>query len=161
MPATRHLDGNGSRVQGAKAPPLPAVHDELVRRDFTAEVPDTLWVGDITEHPTGEWKLCLCAFKDLWSTRIVGYSINDHMTTNLAVAAIHNAVVLRDTDGTVRHADGGSQFRCRAFTVTLDELDLNGSMGHVGAAGDNAVIESFFSLLQENVFNTRRWDIRD
>ena len=45
MPATRHLDGNGSRVQGAKAPPLPAVHDELVRRDFTAEVPDTLWVA--------------------------------------------------------------------------------------------------------------------
>lgn len=139
----------------------PPVHDDLVDRDFTATGPNQRWVGDITEHPTAEGKLYLCSFKDLWSNRIVGYSIADRMTSALAVGAIRNAGLRRDAAGVTVHTDRGSQFRSRAFVSTLNELHMIGSMGRVGACGDNAAAESFFSLLQKNVLNRQRWDSRD
>lgn len=139
----------------------PPVHDDLIDRDFTAEQPNQRWVGDITEHWTGEGKLYLCTFKDLWSNRIVGYSIADRMTSALAVTAIRNAGLRRDCDGVIVHTDRGSQFRSRAFTSTLNELNMVGSMGRVGACGDNAAAESFFSLLQKNVLNRQHWATRD
>jgi putative transposase len=88
----------------------PPVHDDLVGRDFTAAGPDRTWLTDITEHPTAEGKLYLCAFKDLWSNRIVGYSMDSRMTAQLAVSALRNAVALRSPAGTVVvHSDRGSQ----------------------------------------------------
>lgn len=141
--------------------PGPPVHDDLVARDFTAEGPNQVWVGDITEHRTDEGRLYLCTFKDLWSNRIVGYSIADRMTSALAVAAIRNAALRRESAGVTVHTDRGGQFRSRAFVSTLNELDMIGSMGRVGAAGDNAAAESFFSLLQKNVLNRQRWATRD
>jgi transposase InsO family protein len=62
---------------------------------FTAEAANELWLGDITEHRTGEGKLYLCAFKDVHSNRIVGYSIDARMKSGLAVAALNNAVARR------------------------------------------------------------------
>jgi len=141
--------------------PGPPVHDDLIDRDFTAERANQRWVGDITEHRTDQGRLYLCTFKDLWSNRIVGYSIADRMTSALAVAAIRNAALRRDSNGVIVHTDRGSQFRSRAFVSTLNELDMTGSMGRVGAAGDNAAAESFFSLLQKNVLNRQRWATRD
>ena len=141
--------------------PGPPVHDDLIERDFTADAPNQRWVGDITEHRTGEGRLYLCSFKDLWSNRIVGYSIADRMTSALAVAAIRNAALRRDCVGVTVHTDRGGQFRSRAFVSALNELDVVGSMGRVGAAGDNAAAESFFSLLQKNVLNRQRWATRD
>jgi hypothetical protein len=73
----------------------PPVHDDLVRRDFTTDGPNRLWLTDITEHATGEGKLYLCAVKDVFSKRIVGYSIDARMKSRLAVAALNNAVVRR------------------------------------------------------------------
>ena len=64
------------------------LHDDLVQREFTADAPNRLWLTDITEHPTREGKLYLCAVKDVWSRRIVGYSIADRMTSQLAVDAL-------------------------------------------------------------------------
>ena len=119
------------------------------------------WVGDITEHRTDEGRLYLCTFKDLWSNRIVGYSIADRMTSALAVGAIRNAALRRDCAGVNVHTDRGSQVRSRAFVSTLNELDMVGSMGQVGSAGDNAAMESFFSLLQKNVLNRQKWATRD
>ncbi len=139
----------------------PPVHDDLLDRDFTASRANQSWVGDITEHRTSEGKLYLCTFKDLWSNRIVGYSIADRMTSALAVAAIRNAGLRRECGGVIVHTDRGSQFRSRAFVTTLNELDMVGSMGRVGACGDNAAAESFFSLLQKNVLNRQRWATRD
>lgn len=141
--------------------PGPPVHDDLVERDFTAGAANERWVGDITEHWTGQGKLYLCTFKDLWSNRIVGYSIADRMTANLAVVALRNAHLRRDCEGVIVHTDRGSQFRSRAFVSTLNELKLVGSMGRVGAAGDNASAESFFALLQKNVLNRQAWATRD
>lgn len=82
------------RGRGGKQPG-PPVHDDLVRRDFTATAPNMLWLTDITEHQTTEGKLYLCAVKDVFSNRIVGYSIGDRMKASLAVTALNNAVARR------------------------------------------------------------------
>jgi putative transposase len=81
------------------------VHDDLVLREFTAPAPNRLWLTDITEHPTAEGKLYLCAVKDACSKRIVGYSIDDRMTSELAVNALYNALALRGTVDAVVHSD--------------------------------------------------------
>ncbi|TYC95620.1 IS3 family transposase [Arthrobacter echini] len=146
------------RVGGRQAGP--PVHDDLLERDFTAAARDTRWVTDITEHPTGEGKLYLCAIKDLHSNRIVGYSIDGRMKASLAVAALTHAVSLRNPVGTIVHSDRGSQFRSRKFVTALHASGLQGSMGRVGACGDNAAMESFFALLQKNVLNRKRWETR-
>jgi transposase InsO family protein len=140
----------------------PPVHDDLVRRDFTATAPNRLWLTDITEHRTTEGKLYLCAVKDVCSNRIVGYSIGSRMKSRLAVTALTNALARRgDVAGCVVHTDRGSQFRSRKFVRTLARHGLSGSIGRVGAAGDNAAMESFFALLQNNVLDRRTWSTRE
>ncbi len=147
--------------------PGPPAHDDLVHRDFTAlRRPNALWLSDITEHATSEGKLYLCAIKDVYSGRIVGYSISDRMKSSLAVDALSSAVARRRIDGThvagcVVHTDRGSQFRSRKFLAALRRHDLVGSMGQVASAGDNAAMESFFALLQKNVLDRKRWATRD
>ena len=142
--------------------PGPPVHDDLVRRDFSAKGPNQVWFADITEHPTAEGKLYVCALKDAWSNRIVGYSMADRMTAELAVVALRNAVGFRnDVAGTIVHSDRGGQFRSRKFRRALAEAELLGSMGRVGTCADNAAMESFFSLLQKNVFDRQRWSSRE
>jgi transposase InsO family protein len=102
----------------------PPVHDDLVRRDFTAAGPNRLWLADITEHHTGEGKLYLCAIKDVWSNRIVGYSIDSRMKSRLAVTALHNAAARRgDLAGCVLHTDRGCNF------------DQESSSGHSTSTG--------------------------
>jgi len=146
--------------------PGPPVHDDLVRRNFTAAGPNELWLTDITEHWTGEGKVYLCAIKDVFSRRIVGYSIDSRMQSRLAVRALANAVARRrvegaDVAGCRVHSDRGSQFRSRRFVHALSRHGLVGSMGRVGAAGDNAAMESFFGLLQNNVLDRRQWATRE
>lgn len=153
----RRRGRSGKRVlTGAPA------HEDLVRREFTAEATNRLWLVDITEHPTAEGKLYLCAVKDACSKRIVGYSIDSRMKSRLAVAALASAVARRgEVAGCIVHSDRGSQFRSRKFVAALHRHSLVGSMGQVGAAGDNAAMESFFALLQNNVLNRRAWRTRE
>jgi putative transposase len=140
----------------------PPVHDDLVERDFTADEPNQLWLSDITEHRTSEGKLYLCAIKDVFSNRIVGYSIDSRMKSRLATTALGSAAARRgEVAGCILHSDRGSQFRSRKFVHALGRYDMVGSMGRVGAAGDNAAMESFFSLLQKNVLDRRRWGTRE
>ena len=150
-----------ARKRGRRSRPGEPVHDDLVRRAFAAQTPNELWFADITEHPTGEGKLYLCAVKDAFSGRIVGYSIEDRMKASLAVAALRNAIGLRAPVGTVVHSDRGSQFRSGKFVRALRSGGLIGSMGRTGTCADNAAMESFFALLQNNVFNRQRWHTRE
>ena len=161
----------GKPKRGKAKKPGPPVHDDLcavvdkhgvTRHEFKADAPNELWIGDITEHRTAEGKLYLCAFKDVYSNRIVGYSIDSRMKSRLAVAALNNAVARRgDVAGCIVHTDRGSQFRSRKFVRATNRHGLVGSMGRVGAAGDNAAMESFFSLLQKNVLDRRSWTTRE
>lgn len=145
----------------AGKPGAPA-HDDLVRRQFTADVPNRLWLSDITEHRTAEGKLYMCAIKDVFSNRIVGWAISERMKARLVVAAIEMAAVRRgDIAGCILHSDRGSQFRSRKVQRALTRHQLVGSMGQVGSAGDNAAMESFFALLQKNVLDRQRWATRD
>ena len=153
----------GKKKSRKARPPGTPTHDDLVRRVFTATRPNELWLTDLTEHATSEGKIYLCAIKDVFSNRIVGYSIADRMQAQLAVDALETAVARRggDAAGCLLHSDRGSQFRSRKLQRALTRHDMVGSMGQVGSAADNAAMESFFSLLQKNVLNRRRWDTRD
>ena len=138
-------------------------HDDLVRRVFTAGGPNQLWLSDLTEHRTAEGKLYLCAIKDVFSNRIVGWAIDERMKARLVVAALEMAVARRDGEvaGCILHSDRGSQFRSRKVHRALARHGMVGSMGQVGSAGDNAAMESFFALLQRNVLDRRAWATRD
>jgi len=152
--------------------PGPAVHDDLctvtdekgrLRHVFAATAANQLWLTDITEHKTAtEGKLYLCAVKDVFSNKIVGYSIDSRMKSSLAVNALENAVAMRgDVAGCIVHSDRGSQFRSRKFLRALARHRLVGSMGRVASCGDNAAMESFFALLQKNVLNRHSWTTRE
>ena len=127
-----------------------------------ASIPLVVSVAAIAGIQAGEGKLYLCAIKDVFSGRIVGYSISDRMKARLAVDAVNSAVARRgNVAGCVVHTHRGSQFRARKMVRALLHLRMVGSMGRVGAAGDNAAMESFFRLLQKNVLNRRAWATRD
>ena len=153
----------GKARSGKASKPGAPSHDDLVRRNFTADAPNVVWLADITEHRTDEGKLYCCAIKDLFSNRIIGWAIDSRMKARLVVAAIEMAVARRggDVAGCILHSDRGSQFRSRKVHQALARHGIVGSMGQVGSAGDNAAMESFFALLQRNVLNRRRWATRD
>ena len=159
-----------SKNRGLNRQPGPPVHDDFLAtvdshgrttHKFAATAPNQVWLTDITEHPTAEGKVYLCAVKDVASNKIVGYSIGPRMKASLAVAAPRNAVAQRDPVATIVHSDRGSQFRSRKYVGALKNAGLRGSMGRVGACGDNAAMESFFALLQKNVLDRRRWQTRE
>ena len=138
------------------------VHDDLVQRHFVADAPNRLWLTDITEHPTREGKVYLAAVLDVYARRIVGWSIADHLRAELVVDALEMARWRRrPTPGqTVLHSDRGSQYTSWAFGHRLRDAGLLGSMGRVGSAYDNAMMESFFSTLQRELLDRKSWTTR-
>jgi putative transposase len=140
-----------------------ATAEDLVRRQFTADAPDCLWLTDITEHPAADGKLYCAAVMDAYSRRIIGWSIDKRQDTELVVAALAMAVTRRrpDADSTVFHSDHGSQYTSWAFGKRLRDAGLLGSMGTVGDCYDNAMMESFWHTLQLELLDTRIWESRE
>lgn len=135
--------------------------DDLVNRAFKVSGPDRLWVSDVTEHPSGEGKVYLAVVLDAWSRRVVGWSIADHLRSELVVDALQMALWRRrPPEGTVVHSDHGSQYTSWAFGRRLRAAGLLGSMGTVGDAFDNAVAESFFGTLQLELLDRHHWTTR-
>ena len=100
--------------RGKGASDGPSVHDDLVKRDFTADAPKRWWLADIAEHRTGEGKVYVCAIKDIYSNWIVGYSIDSQMKSGITVSALNNAVARRgEVARSILHTDRGCQFRSR------------------------------------------------
>ncbi|MFC4245356.1 IS3 family transposase [Gryllotalpicola reticulitermitis] len=124
---------------------LLAVVDEhgVIRHEFLADGANRVWLWDISEHPTREGKLYISAIKDVWSNRIVGYSMAIRMKSSLAGAAMRNAIAPRGPIGTVCRCDRGDQFRAKRTQRLLANNGLIGSMGRSYGAGDNATMESF------------------
>ena len=131
--------------------------------DFTADAPNQLWLTDITEHRTGEGKLYLCAIKDVCSNRIVGYSIDSRMKSRLAVAALRQRrrAAAATSPAAWSTPTEASPIPVQEIRPRSDRHDMVGSMGRVGAAGDNAAMESFFALLQKNVLDRQTWATRE
>jgi transposase InsO family protein len=122
-------------------------------RDFAADRPDTKWCCDITYVPTDEGTLYLAAVIDLCSRRIVGWAMADHMRATLCLDALDMAVLHRGrpAPGLVHHSDRGAQYASDAYRDRLDELGFAASMSGVGDCYDNAVIESFWGTLKQEL----------
>jgi putative transposase len=140
-----------------------ATEEDLVRRQFTAEAPDRLWLTDITEHPAGDGKLYCAAVMDAYSRRIIGWSMDKRQDTDLVVSALAMAVTRRQPggDSTVLHSDHGAQYTSWAFGKRLRDAGLLGSMGTVGDCYDNAMMESFWHTMQLELLDTRAWESRE
>jgi transposase InsO family protein len=134
---------------------------DLVRRVFARDRPNALWVTDITEHPTNEGKVYCCVVLDTFSRAVAGWAIDSTQTTALVLNALGMATGRREHgDGLIVHSDRGTQFTSWAFSNRLRDSGIAPSMGAVGAAGDNAMMESFWARLQVEVLNRRRWKTR-
>ena len=139
-------------------PPAP----DLVERQFVASGPNRLWVADITYIPTLERWLFLAVVMDVWSRKIVGWSMRDEITADLVVDAFGMAVTLRRPErGGIHHSDRGSQYTSRAFGRTLAESGLLASMGSRGDAFDNASAESCIATIKTELVHRRTFVSRD
>jgi transposase InsO family protein len=153
------IAGISGRPKWRRAPKLATAAD-LVDRDFARTDPDRLWVTDITEHPTREGKVYCAVVLDTFSRLVVGWSIDSCATAALVTSALGMAIDRRDPDGTVIHSDQGVQFTSWAFTQRVRDAGLLPSMGSVGDCFDNAVIESFWSRMQVELLDRKRWNTR-
>ena len=131
--------------------------DDLVRRDFTATGPDELWVADITYVPTWAGFLYLAVVLDVWSRRVVGWSMSTSLKTDVVLDALNMAVTQRQPRNVVHHSDHGCQYTSIAFGLRCKEAGVRPSMGTVGDAYDNALCESFFGTLECELLDRRRF----
>jgi putative transposase len=133
---------------------------DLLGRDFTASVPGSRLVGDITYLPTAEGWLYLASVVDLATRKMLGYAMADHQRAELVCDAILMAAArTRLADQAIFHSDRGSQYTAAAFRQTLADLGVRQSMGRVGSCFDNAVAESWFATLKTEI-GTRSWPSR-
>jgi transposase InsO family protein len=134
---------------------------DLFGRDFTAPEPGVKYMGDITYLPVGDGKfLYLATVLDCFSRRVLGYSIADHMRTELVADALRMARDVRGSlAGALFHSDHGAQYTSKDFATLCKELGVTQSMGAVGTSADNAACESFHaSLKRETLQGAHRYD---
>jgi putative transposase len=151
--ACHHQGGPTTTQRDREARPAP----DLVDRDFTAQARNQLWVADITFIPTSSGFLYLAVVLDAWSRRIVGWTMANHLRTELVLDALDMAVGQRRPRDVIHHSDQGSQYTSLAFGGRCRETGVRPSMGSVGDAYDNAMCESFFSTLECELLASRRF----
>lgn len=148
----------GRKKRTTRRDPRATPAPDLVNRNFRATAPDRLWTADITHVNTDEGFLHLAFVLDVYSRRIVGWSIASHLRTELVVDALEMAVWRRKpAAGLVHHSDRGTQYTALSFGKRLEEAGIVPSMGRVGSALDNAVSESFVATLKVELVHTRRF----
>ena len=159
--AEQGICGLPRRRRGKPNPYLRETTEDLVNRVFARDAPNQLWMTDITEHPTREGKVYCCAVIDAWSRKVVGWSIDRRPTASMVNAALGMAIAARKPGpSTVIHADHGSQFTSWTFSQKVRSAGLAQSLGTVGDAFDNAVVESFWGRMQTELLNRKRWSTR-
>jgi len=125
------------------------VADNLLARDFTATAPNQKWLTDITYIPTQKGWLYLAAVLDVFSRRIVGWSMSERIDTKLVKSALQQATAQRSpAPGLLHHSDRGVQYASEAYQQSLADLEMIGSMSRKGDCWDNAMMESFFGSLK-------------
>jgi putative transposase len=149
---TKQYRSTTVRVPGVR------VAEDLLDRQFAAGAPNRCWVADITYLRTWEGWLYLVAVQDLYSRRIVGWSMADHMRSELVCDALQMALARRRPEaGLIWHSDQGSQFVSLAFGQQARAAGIAQSMGSKGDCYDNAVAESFFATLKKELIHRRAW----
>jgi putative transposase len=160
-------EGLWGRVRGKKrrttrGDPRAAPAPDLLRGDFVAAQPNRVWLADITYIPTREGFLYLAFILDTHSRRIVGWSMDSHMRTELVVDALDMAVWRRKPSARlVHHSDRGVQYTAISFGKRLEEVGIVPSMGRTGTALDNAMAESFIATLKTELVHRRRFPDRE
>jgi transposase InsO family protein len=157
-------------IQGAKRRgkpwrttiPDPQAHrrPDLVNRDFTAERPNRLWVGDLSYLRCWEGVVYFAFIIDVFSRRVVGWQLASHMRTDLVLDALRMALGTREHGAEFRlvaHSDRGSQYTSAAYTQVLDDHRVLASVGSVGDAYDNALAESFVDSFKTELITDRVW----
>jgi putative transposase len=143
-----------------QAAPGNPVAPNVLAQDFTAERPDQKWVADITYVDTAEGWLYLALVLDLFSRKVVGWSMDSHLYSSLVEDALHMAVTRRrPAPGLLHHSDRGTQYTSAAYQQMLTNLQCRISMSRTGNCYDNAVMESFFSTLKSECL-TRQFQTR-
>jgi putative transposase len=132
----------------------PKAPDRLERR-FTAERANQVWVADITYIPTLTGCLYLAMVLDVWSRRIVGWSMRTDLTTQGVLDALNMAVMQRQPSNVIHHSDHGCQYTSDSFVQRCQEAGVALSMGSIGDAYDNAMAESFFATLERELLSQR------
>jgi putative transposase len=152
----------GKKRRTTHRDPRAAPAPDLLRRDFEAGRPNKVWLADITYIPTREGFLYLAFILDTHSRRIVGWSMDSHMRTELVVDALEMAVWRRKPSaGLVHHSDRGAQYTAISFGKRLEEVGIVPSMGRTGTALDNAMAESFIATLKTELVHRRRFPDRE
>jgi putative transposase len=133
---------------------------DLVERDFTAERPDALWVGDLTYLRTWEGRMYFAFLIDVFSRMIVGWQLATHMRCDLVLDALRMALGTRQPGADVQlvtHTDQGSQYTAEDYTQVLDDHRVRASVGTVGDCFDNALAESFVDSYKTELIADRVW----
>ncbi len=133
---------------------------DLVKRQFIAARANELWVADMTYVPTWTGFIFLAIVLDVWSRRIVGWAIGEHMSSDLVLAALNMAVAQRRPVEVIHHSDQGSQYTSIAFGQRCRKLGVRPSMGNIGDAYDNAMAESFFASLECELIDRRSFQTK-
>lgn len=141
--------------------PFP-IADNVLDREFKTAEPDQVWVADMTYIWTGEGWLYLAVIIDLFSRRVVGWSMADHMRTELVLTALEAALGHRQASphGLMFHSDRGSQYASADYQVALQDAGIQGSMSRRANCWDNAVAESFFGTLKTELIYPRTFSDR-
>jgi putative transposase len=134
---------------------------DLVQRQFRASGPNELWVADITEIFTVAGRLYLAAVLDVWSRRVVGWSMDTNMRKELVEASLEMAVRQRQPRGVIHHSDQGGQYTSWSFGRRCRDAGIRLSMGSVGDAYDNALMESFFATLETELLDRTRFATKE
>jgi transposase InsO family protein len=134
------------------------IAENILNRDFTASSPNEKWVGDITYLPTTTGWIYLAVLIDLYSRKVIGWAIDSHMRVELCLRALRQATGLRmPAAGLIHHSDRGSQYASIAYTDALDAISAVPSMSRKGNCWDNAVAESFFGTLEQELVQGKVW----
>jgi len=142
-------------------PSTPVEVQDLVQRQFDPTKPNQLWLSDITYIRTWQGWLYLAVILDAYSRKVVGWALADHMRTELVTAALQMALANRQpAPGLVCHSDRGSQYTSAAYRDLLDRHGLRHSVGQPGTCWDNAVAESFFATLKNELIYVHVWATR-
>jgi len=141
---------------------MPAPAPDLLNRQFRTQAPDRAWVGDITAIPTRAGWVYLAVVLDLYSRRVVGWAMSPRMDRTLATTALTMALTHRQPQpGLIHHTDQGAQYVATLYRQVLAQHGLVASMSRRGNCYDNAVAESFFSTLKNELVHDRRFHTRD